>query len=71
MGRVTAQRLLAVLLIAAAAAAAVPLNLLLLGNASAQNSPLGKLHPATNLPAAPQGTVRPTTGPIHDAGSDD
>ncbi len=71
VGRVTAQRLLAVVLVAAAAAAAVALNLLLLGSASAQNDPVGKLTPAKNLPAAPLGTVRPTTGPVHDDGSDD
>ena len=70
MGRVTA-RLLAVLLVAAAASAAVALNILLLGKASAQNSPLGKLTPAKNLPAAPTGIVRPTTGPVHGDGSDD
>ena len=65
------QRLLALLLIAAAAAAAVALNLLLLGKASAQNDPVGKLNPAKNLPPAPPGTIRPTTGPVHDGGSDD
>jgi len=77
VARVTSQRLLAVLLVAAAAAAAVALNLLLLGTASAQNDPVGKLSPATNLPAAtglpdaPPWTIRPTTGPVHDEGSDD
>ena len=71
MRSVTARRLLAVLVIAAAAAAAIALNLILLGKASAQNDPVGKLVPAKNLPAAPQGTVRPTTGPVHDEGSDD
>ena len=70
MGRVT-RRALAVVVVAAAAAAAVALNIVLLGKASAQNSPLGKLNPATSLPAAPTGIVRPTTGPVHHDGSDD
>ena len=65
------RRVLAFLAIAAAAAAAVALNLLLLGKAAAQNDPVGKLTPAKHLPAAPQWTVRPTTGPVHDEGSDD
>ena len=71
MRSVTSQRLLAALLILAAAAAAVALNVLLLGRASAQNEPVGKLAPAKNLPPAPQWTIRPTTGPVHDEGSDD
>ena len=71
MGGVTSRRLLVVLLVAAAAAAAVALNLLLLGRASAQSDPVGKLQPAKNLPAAPQWTIRPTIGPVHDDGRDD
>ncbi len=71
MRGVIPRRLLALLLIAAAAAAAVALNLLLLGSASAQNDPVGKLNPAKHLPPAPQWTIRPTTGPVHDGGSDD
>ena len=67
----TLRRLLLVLATAAAVAAAVALNLLLLGAASAQNSPVGRLTPAKHLPAAPAWTVRPTTGPVGDAGSDD
>lgn len=63
--------LLAALLVAAAAAAAVVLNLLLLGRASAGNDPVGQLKPRANLPAAPQWTIRPTTGPVEDHGADD
>jgi hypothetical protein len=68
---VTTRRLLLVLLIAAAAAAAVALNLLLLGKASARETPVGKLRPGGNIPTAPLWTVRPTTGPVHDEGADD
>jgi hypothetical protein len=68
---VSARRLLVVSLVAAAAVAAVALNVLLLGKASAQNDPVGRLQPAKNLPAAPQWTIRPTTGPVHGEGSDD
>jgi hypothetical protein len=71
VGRTVSRRLLAALLVAVAAAAAVALNLLLLGRASAENSPVGRLTPAASLPAAPPWTVRPTTGPVHDAGEDD
>jgi hypothetical protein len=63
--------LLGALLVAAAAAAAVLLNLLLLGRASASNDPVGRLTPRANLPAAPQWTIRPTTGPVEDNGADD
>jgi hypothetical protein len=44
--------LLAVTGLAAVAAAAVLLNLLLLGNASAQNDPVGRLTPRANLTTA-------------------
>lgn len=75
MGRVTATRALAVLLVAAAAAAAIVVNLILLGSASAENAPVGKLQPAKNLPAAPQWTIRPTTttgsGEHENDGNDD
>jgi hypothetical protein len=71
VGGVTSSRLLVVLLVAAAAAAAVALNLLLLGKASTRESPVGRLRPAGSVPTAPDWTVRPTTGPIHDEGADD
>lgn len=45
--------------VAAAAALAVLLNLLLLGHASAQNDPVGRLSPRARLPQAPAWTVRP------------
>jgi len=63
--------LLAALGIGAAAAAAILLNLLLLGNAAAQNDPVGKLTPRANLPAAPQWTIRPTNGQVEHDGADD
>lgn len=73
MGRVTATRALAALVVAAAAAAAIIVNLVLLGSASAENSPVGQLQPVknapantlstTNVPAAPQWTIRPTKVP--------
>ncbi len=63
--------LLAALGIGAAAAAAILLNLLLLGNAAAQNDPVGKLTPRANLPAAPQWTIRPTNGHVEHDGADD
>lgn len=65
--------LLVVLAVGAAATAAIVLNLLLLGNAAAQNDPVGKLSPRANLPAAPSWTVRPEPAQGHDAhdGSDD
>ena len=70
------QRLLAALLVVGAAAAAVALNVLLLGSASANNEPVGRLSPRANLPqphsgrsarqtstAAPTTTTAPTTEP--------
>ncbi|MGD0716080.1 MAG: hypothetical protein ABSB24_18170 [Gaiellaceae bacterium] len=63
--------LLGALLVAAAAAAAIALNVLLLGRASAQNDPVGRLAPSTHVPAAPEWTVRPTTGRVEDRGADD
>ena len=63
--------LLAVAGICAAAAAAILLNLLLLGNAAAQNEPVGRLTPRANLPAAPQWTIRPAHGRVEHDGSDD
>jgi hypothetical protein len=63
--------LLAALLVGAAAAAAVLLNLLLLGRASAQNDPVGRLAPGRPVPAAPKWTVRPTDGRVEDRGADD
>jgi hypothetical protein len=63
---------LAVLVVGAAAATAILLNLLLLGNASAQNDPVGKLTPRAKLPAAPQWTIRPVNGRTEqDGGADD
>ncbi len=64
---------LVVLAVGAAATAAIFLNLLLLGNAAAQNDPVGKLSPRAKLPAAPSWTVRPEPAKGHDAhdGSDD
>ena len=63
--------LLAVLLVGAAAAAAILLNLLLLGSASAQNEPVGKLTPRAKLPAAPQWTIRPADGRTEHDRADD
>jgi hypothetical protein len=65
--------LLVVLGVGAAATAAIFLNLLLLGNAAAQNDPVGKLTPRANLPAAPSWTVRPEPAKGHDGrdGADD
>ena len=71
MRGVTSERLLALLAVAAAAAAAVALNVLLLGNASAGNDPVGRLTPRANLPSAPHWTIRPTSGPPNDDGADD
>jgi hypothetical protein len=59
------------LFVAAVAAAAITLNVLLLGRASSQNEPAGRLTPRVNVPAAPSWTVRPTTGPVEDRGEDD
>lgn len=72
--------LLGVLAVCAAAAAAILLNLLLLGQASAQNDPIGRLSPRTQLPAASHGTQRPAAphveilpahGQVNDEGADD
>ena len=65
------RKLLVALLVAAAAAAAIVLNILLLGSAAADNAPVGRLSPRAHLPAAPHGTVRPTTGRPHDDHADD
>jgi hypothetical protein len=52
--------------------AAVVLNLLLLDRASVANDPVGRLSPpARTVPAAPDWTVRPVTGPVEDRGADD
>ena len=67
------QRLLAAILVAAAAAA-VALNVLLLGSASVNSEPVGRLSPRAHLPAAPRWTVRPTDehgGTKHNDGADD
>ena len=58
-------------LIAAAAVAAVALNLLLLGRASAQNDPVGRLSPRAHLPQAPAWTVRPAAHDGERDGADD
>ena len=71
MRSVSSRRIVAVLVAAATAAAVVLLNVLLLGNASARNDPVGKLSPRANLPPAPHWIVRPTTGRAHDDGADD
>jgi hypothetical protein len=63
--------LLVVLGVGAAATAAIVLNLLLLGNAAAQNDPVGRLTPRANLPAAPQWTILPAHGHVEHDGSDD
>ena len=63
--------LLGALLVAAATAAAILLNVLLLGRASAQNDPVGRLSPGKPAPAAPNWTVRPTDGRVEDRGADD
>jgi hypothetical protein len=63
--------LLAVLVIAAAAAAAIALNLVLLGHASAQNDPVGRLSPRASLPAAPAWTIRPRIQERERDGNDD
>jgi len=68
---VTLQRLVPFLVSAAAAAAVVLLNVLLLGSASARSDAVGKLSPRANLPPAPHGIVRPTTGRPHDDRADD
>jgi hypothetical protein len=69
-GRLRLRLLIALVIVAAAAGASVA-NLLLLGSASAGNSPVGRLSPRAPLPAAPHWTVRPTTGRPHDEHADD
>ena len=64
-------KLLVALVVAAAAAGAIVANVLLLGSAAANNAPVGRLSPRAHLPAAPHGTVRPTTGRPHDEHADD
>jgi hypothetical protein len=64
-------KLLIALVVAAAAAAAILANVLLLGSASADNAPVGRLSPRAHLPAAPHWTVRPTSGRPHDGHADD
>jgi len=54
--------LLAALVVGASATAAILLNLLLLGNVSAERGPVGTLTPRANLPQAPQWTIRPANG---------
>ena len=63
--------LVALVALVVAAAAAIAANVLLLGNAAANNAPVGGLSPRTHLPAAPHWTVRPTTGRPHDDHADD
>lgn len=58
---------------AVAAAAVIAANVILLGNASASNDPVGRLspHATKHLPAPPAWTVRPTHGHPRDEGADD
>lgn len=65
------RKLLVAVVVAAAAAAAIVANILLLGSAAASNAPVGSLSPRAHLPAAPHGTIRPTTGRPHDDRADD
>jgi hypothetical protein len=65
------RKLLIALVAAAAVAAAIVANIVLLGSAAAGNDPVGRLSPRTHLPAAPQGTIRPTAGRPHDEHADD
>ena len=62
---------LGALLAVVAVVAAVSLNVLLLAHASAGGGPVGRLTPRTQLPAAPQWTVRPIHEPVEDGGADD
>jgi hypothetical protein len=71
MSRRVPRFLVAALLVGAAAAAAVLLNVLLLGAASAQNDPVGRLRQHAKLPPAPAWVVRPSHGHVEDLGSDD
>jgi hypothetical protein len=64
-------KLLVAFVVAAAAAGAIAANILLLGNAAANNDPVGHLSPRAHLPAAPQWTVRPPRGRPRDEGADD
>jgi hypothetical protein len=64
-------KLLIAFVVVAAAAGAIVANLLLLGSAAANNAPMGRLSPRAHLPAAPDWTVRPTTGQPHDEHADD
>jgi hypothetical protein len=63
--------LLGVPSLCAAAAAAIFLNLLLLGNASTQNDPIGRLTPRTYLPPVPHWTIRPVRGHVTGEAADD
>lgn len=63
--------LIIVVIATVAAAAAIAANVVLLGNASASNDPVGQLSPRAHLPAAPHWTVRPTHGRPNDGGADD
>lgn len=65
------RRLLAAILVATAVTGAILVNILLLSSAAASNTPVGSLSPRAHLPAAPHGTVRPTTGRPHDERADD
>ena len=64
-------KVLVTLVVAAAATGAILANILLLGSAAANNSPVGRLSPRTHLPAAPHWTVRPTKERPHDEHEDD
>jgi hypothetical protein len=64
-------KLLIAIVVTAAAVGATAANILLLGSAAADNAPVGRLSPRAHLPAAPHGTVRPTTGRPHDEHADD
>lgn len=67
----SARLLLGLLAVAAATAAAIVLNLVLLGHASAQNDPVGRLSPRAHLPAAPAWAVRPRSHERERDGADD
>ena len=61
----------------AAGAAAVLLNIVLLGNASSGDIPVGKLGPTAQMPTqqrllpAPSGVIQPRTGTVRGEGRDD
>jgi hypothetical protein len=62
---------LAALVVAAAAAVAIPANVALLGWASRNNDPVGKLTIDRPLPRAPAAVIRPHEAePGHDHGDD-